>query len=104
MGVASLLDTKRCCTVKTERIIGKPDLKAGLVEACGVCMNGVRNKLYLIISIYLTRYIIFYLFITEDHKIDGDRTFKNVLQSIINYQSVNDVLFRSNQKNVDPER
>ena len=45
--------------------------------------------------------MIFYLFITGDHTIDGERTFKTVLQSIMNYKSVNDVLFRSKKTDVD---
>ena len=46
--------------------------------------------------------MIFNLFITGDQTIDHECTFKNVLRIIMNYQSVNDVLFRSNQTNVEP--
>ena len=101
MGVASLLASKRCYTAEMERRLGNPYVETGLVEACGACTNCRRNKLYLTISIDSTRDMIFDLFITGDHTIDGERTLKTVLQSITNYQSVNDVLFRSNQTNVE---
>ena len=102
MDVSSLPAPKLCYNSKTERMIGNPDVETGLVEACGACTNSGRKKEYHTISIDLTGNMIFDLFITEDHTIDGDHTFKNVLQSIMNYQSVNDVLFRSNHTDVDP--
>ena len=46
--------------------------------------------------------MIFDLLITGDHTIDGESTFKTVLQSIINDQLVNEFLFRSNQTNLEP--
>ena len=76
-----------------KRRIGNPDAETGLVEACGACKNCGRNKLYPTISINSTRDMIFDLFITGDHTIDGERIFKTVFQSIMNYQSENDVLF-----------
>ena len=104
MDVASLLASKICYTVKMERRLGNPDVETGLVEACGACANCGRSKLCPTISIDSTKYMIFYFFITGDHTIDGECTFKTVLQSIMNYQSVNDVLFRSKQKNVEPAK
>ena len=80
MDVASLLSSKRCYTVEMEIILGNPDAETGLVEACGACMNCGRNKLYPTISIDLTRGVIFDFLITGDHTIDGDCTFKTVLQ------------------------
>ena len=102
MDVASLLASKLCYTVKMEIRLGNPYVETGLVEACGACANCGRSKLCPTISIDSTKYMIFYFFITGDHTIDGERTFKTVLQSIMNYQSVNDVIFRSKQTNVDP--
>ena len=93
---------KLCYAVEMERRRGNPDAETGLVEACGACTNFGRNKLYPTISIDSTRDMIFDLFITGGHTIDGERTLKTVLQSIMNYQSVNDVLFRSKQTNVEP--
>ena len=100
--VASLLSSKSCCTVKTDRRLGKPDVETGLVEACGACNTCGRNKLYSTISIDSTRSMIFDLFITRDHTIDGERTFKTVLQSIMNDQSLNKVILRSKQTNLEP--
>ena len=85
-----------------KRIIGNPDAETGLVEACGACKNCGRNKLYPTISINSTRDMIFDLFITGDHTIDGESTFKTVLQSIMNYKLVNDFIFRSKQTNIEP--
>ena len=48
--------------------------------------------------------MIFDLFVTGEHTIDGERTFKFFPQSIINYKSVNEVIFRSNQGKLDPEK
>ena len=71
MDVAPLLDSKRCYTVEMERRLGNPDDETGLVEACGACKNCGRNKLHPTISIDSTMDMIFYLFITGDHTIDG---------------------------------
>ena len=79
MYVVSLLASKRCYTVKMGRRLGNPDVETGLVQDCGACTNIGRNKLYATISIDLTRDMIFDLFITGYHTIDGDRTFKTVL-------------------------
>ena len=87
-----------------ERRLRNTDADTSLVEACGACTNCGRKKLYPTIYIDSTRDIIFDFFITGDHTIDGERTFKTVLQSIMNYKSVNDVLFRSKQTNVDPAK
>ena len=48
--------------------------------------------------------MIFDLLITGDHTIDGESNLKTVLESIMNYQSLNDVLFRSKQTNVEPAK
>ena len=80
MDVASILASKRCYNVEMERILGNPDVGTGLVEASGACTNCGRNKLYPTISIDSTMDMIFYLFITGDHTIDDERTFKTVLQ------------------------
>ena len=48
--------------------------------------------------------MIFDLLITGDHTIDGESKLKTVLEPIMNYQSLNDVLFRSKQTNVDPAK
>ena len=78
MDVASILAYKRCYNVEMERILGNPDVGTGLVEASGACTNCGRIKLYPTISIGSTRDMIFDLFITGDHTINGDRTFKTV--------------------------
>ena len=80
MDVASLLASKRCYTVEMGRRLGNPDSETGLVEACGACKNCGRKTLYPTISIDSTRGVIFDFFITGDHTIDGDCTFKTVLQ------------------------
>ena len=54
------------------------------------------------ISIDLNREMVSDLFITGYHTIDGELIFKTIFQLVMNYQSVNDVLFRSKQTNVEP--
>ena len=63
-----------------ERRLGNPDVETGLVEACGDYTNCGRNKLHPTIYIDSTRDMIFDLLITGDHTIDGESTFKTVLQ------------------------
>ena len=104
LAVTGFICSNRCYVLQLEEKMGNPFVKyeSSTEDSCGFCTNCIGKKNFPILQKQSTCNMLFDLFVAGDNKIDVEYTYENVMEAIVNYPSINKVLFGSRQTKIEP--